>query len=530
MVICQVAVPLLVREILRILEDRPNEKVIKEGLPYSLALFVALFVNAFGNHRHRHLAMKTGVIMRGALINVLYGHVLRLTPQGRAGLTTGELTTLVAVDTQKLYEVTQEANMIWSLPLSVLLVTVFLITIMGAVTLIGILILLMFVPLASFVTNKMLQVRQERVKVTEKRIEIASNMLQGMKTVKLNNYEKNYLDKATSVRNEELRLLRKELAIWAVTLVMTVTSPVLATAGTFSAYVLISEDNILTAAKTFSVLLLFTALRFPVSYAGRLLGKAAQALSALDRIEDFLKREVRNVPAIGGEEEIPKEPKATGTTANSANALTPLVVENGSFLIGGNNSDSVEAPLFASRRGGSFTVSGFDFSVNVGEVLAVCGPVGSGKSSLIYGLIEEASPLSDDSNVSVWGTVAYVPQTPFILNTTLRENILFGLPFDQGLYDRVLDACSLRSDILQLGGAGDLTEIGERGVTLSGGKYGVRLIQNIYCSVSLTLGILQDRNNVSVLLGRHTHAPMLFCLMTLFLLLTLVHPNSSSKI
>ena len=180
--ICQVAVPLLVRELLRILEDQPNEKVIIEGLPYSLGLFAALFVNAFGNHRHRHLAMKTGVIMRGALINVLYGHVLRLTPQGRAGLTTGEVTTLVAVDTQKLYEVTQEANMIWSLPLSVLLVTVFLVAIMGPVTLIGIFILLLFVPMASFVTNKMLRVRQERVKVTEKRIEIASNMLQGMKT------------------------------------------------------------------------------------------------------------------------------------------------------------------------------------------------------------------------------------------------------------------------------------------------------------------------------------------------------------
>eukprot|EP00977_Amphora_coffeiformis_P023284 scaffold12881_cov177-Amphora_coffeaeformis.AAC.3 len=468
-VICQVAVPLLVREVLRILEDRPNEKVIKEGLPYSLALFAALFVNAFGNHRHRHLAMKTGVILRGALINVLYGHVLRLTPQGRAGLTTGEVTTLVAVDTQKLYEVTQEANMIWSLPLSVLLVTVFLMAIMGPVTLIGIFILLLFVPMASFVTNKMLQVRQERVKVTDKRIEIASNMLQGMKTAKLNNYEKNYLDKATAVRNEELRLLRKELAIWAVTLVMTVISPVLATAGTFSAYVLISEDNILTAAKTFSVLLLFTALRFPVSYAGRLLGKAAQALSALDRIEEFLKREVRNVPAITGEQEIAKEQKAAEKTT-CANAQTPLVVENASFLIGSDNMDPVEAPLSSSRRGGSFTVSGFDFSVNIGEVLAVCGPVGSGKSSLIYGLIQEASPVSEETKVSTWGTVAYVPQTPFILNTTVRENILFGLPFDQGLYDRVLDACSLRSDILQLGESGDLTEIGERGVTLSGGQ------------------------------------------------------------
>ena len=461
-VFCQVAVPLLVRELLRLLEDYPNERVLNDGLPYALALFGALFVNAFGNHRHRHLAMKTGVIMRGALVNVLYGHVLRLTPQGRAGLTTGEVTTLVAVDTQKLYEVTQEANMIWSLPLSVILVTAFLIAIMGPVTLIGILILLLFVPLASFVTNKMLHVRQERVKVTDQRIEIASNMLQGIKTAKLNNYEKNYLEKVSAVRNEELRLLRKELAIWAVTLVMTVVSPVLATAGTFAAYVMIDEDNILTAAKSFSVLLLFTALRFPVSYAGRLLGKAAQALSALDRIESFLQREVRHVPAItGGNVKTQDNEVATNEI--------PLVVKNASFRVG--SDEPSEAPISESRRGGSFTVSGFDFTVKRGEVLAVCGPVGSGKSSLILGLINEAVPVSNETMVSSKGRVAYVPQTPFVLNTTLRENILFGLPFNEKLYNRVLDACSLRSDIAQLGAAGDLTEIGERGVTLSGGMF-----------------------------------------------------------
>lgn len=490
-VFCQVAVPLLVRELLKLLEDRPNERVLEDGLPYAMGLFGALFVNAFGNHRHRHLAMKTGVIMRGALVNVLYTHVLHLTPEGRTGLTSGEVTTLVAVDTQKLYEVTQEANMIWSLPLSVILVTIFLLAIMGPVTLIGILILLLFVPLASFVTNKMLQVRQQRVEVTDRRIEIASNMLQGMKTAKLNNYEKNYLDKVSSVRNEELILLRKELAVWALTLVMTVVSPVVATAGTFAAYVMISEDNILTAAKSFSVLLLFTALRFPVSYAGRLLGKAAQALSALDRIENFLGRTVRQPAHIAG------TIKQEHTEQSMATHEVPLVVEKATFRVGSDEPN--EAPISDSRRGGSFIVSGFDFSVKRGEVLAVCGPVGSGKSSLIQGLIDEAIPVSNETNVSTSGRVAYVPQTPFVLNTTLRENILFGLPFEQALYDRVLDACSLRSDIKQLGAAGDLTEIGERGVTLSGGSlvcyYGYCCV-SFPCLMNFVCPCLQVRSNV----------------------------------
>lgn len=196
------------------------------------------------------------------------------------------------------------------------------------------------------------------------------------------------------------------------------------------------------------------------------MGKAAQALSALDRIEDFLDRDIRNVPAITGEGQLNQTEEA-----NCASESVPLIVERASFRIG--SDDPAEASISSSRRGGSFTVSEFDFSVKRGEVVAVCGPVGSGKSSMVNGLIGEASSVSTETNVSTWGTVAYVPQTPFILNTTVRENILFGSSFDQNLYDRVLDACSLRSDILQLGEAGDLTEIGERGVTLSGGMFGV---------------------------------------------------------
>ena len=93
--------PLLVRQLLRVLEENPKSKVINEGLPYALGIFFCLVLNAFANHRHRHLAMKTGIILRSCLVGVIYERVLRLQPRGRQGLTSGEVTTLVAIDTQK---------------------------------------------------------------------------------------------------------------------------------------------------------------------------------------------------------------------------------------------------------------------------------------------------------------------------------------------------------------------------------------------------------------------------------------------
>jgi hypothetical protein len=179
-VACQVALPLLVRELLQVLEENPKQQVISEGLPYALALFFTSVLNAFGNHRHRHLAMKSGIVMRAALINVLYQHVLQLTPKGRAGLTSGEVTNLLAVDTQKLYEVAQEGHLVWSLPLTVILVTYFLVRTLGWSALVGVATLILFVPIVERVTAAMMSIRSERVKYTDRRIEISTAMLQGV--------------------------------------------------------------------------------------------------------------------------------------------------------------------------------------------------------------------------------------------------------------------------------------------------------------------------------------------------------------
>lgn len=272
---------------------------------------------------------------------------------------------------------------------------------------------------------------------------------------------------------------------------MTVTSPVIATGATFATYVLIDDGNILTASDTFGVLLLFSALRFPINIAGKLIGKAAQATSALRRLALFLDRPVRHAPNVGANKE-PDEVGSQLTTTESDDTTEPgsneflLTLKNASFRIGDMVPINVD-----DRDVSGFTVSKFDFSIAKGQVLVVCGPVGAGKSTLINGILEDAEAL-DDSHVHVSGPISYVPQTPFILNMSVRDNILFGLPMNQERYDKILDACALRPDLEQLGEAGDLTEIGERGVTLSGGqKQRVSLARAAY-NTDASVFILDD--------------------------------------
>eukprot|EP00546_Thalassionema_frauenfeldii_P021263 CAMPEP_0178902844 /NCGR_PEP_ID=MMETSP0786-20121207/4830_1 /TAXON_ID=186022 /ORGANISM="Thalassionema frauenfeldii, Strain CCMP 1798" /LENGTH=907 /DNA_ID=CAMNT_0020574155 /DNA_START=729 /DNA_END=3452 /DNA_ORIENTATION=- len=159
-----------------------------------------------------------------------------------------------------------------------------------------------------------------------------------------------------------------------------------------------------------------------------------------------------------------------------------LTVSKASFRVGETTSKT-GAEKYNTEQG--FTVSNINFSISRGEVLAVCGPVGCGKSTLLNGILEEAKAL-EGTKVTKQGTVSYVPQTPFILNRTLRDNVLFGQPFEDERYQKVLYACCLDPD--ELGEAGDLTEIGERGVTLSGGqKQRVSLARAAYAESSLII-------------------------------------------
>ena len=284
---------------------------------------------------------------------------------------------------------------------------------------------------------------------------------------KLNNYESKYRERIHQIRTDELKFLGRELTVWAMTLVLTVISPVLATSATFATYVLIDERNILTAAKTFTILLLFSALRFPINYMGRLIGRAGQALEAARRIEKFLEREIE---PTGNTETTSDKDGNERDMDRPDNSNVILSVKDMSIHRGDLHKEEDGVVDEESRDESTFTLSGVSFEVQRGEIIAIVGPVGCGKSTLVEGIIGEAT--IQNGKVSKKGeTVGYASQVPFILNSTLRENILFGRPYEKDRYEKVLEACCLRTDIDQLGPAKDLTEIGERGVTLSGGKW-----------------------------------------------------------
>ncbi|KAL7486857.1 hypothetical protein ACHAW6_012460 [Cyclotella cf. meneghiniana] len=479
-VICQCSLPLLVRKVLLHLEEHPYESFRRLGLALAFATFAVSLLQGIADERQKFLSFRTGITLRSAVVSAAHAHLLNMTPTGRAGLTSGEITNLVAVDAQKLFELAQEGHYAWSCPLAMVIVSVLLLLELGPAAIVGIGVMFLIVPIVQAIVRKMMTIRKARVTASDKRIEIISSMLQSIRFTKLNRYEERFHERVMDMRTQEVHFLRMELFYLSLTLFATVVSPVLASVLTFITYTLIDEDNILTTSLTFTSLFLFAALRFPINYAGKFMGKAAQGFQACHRFSVFFARESMRdgglLPVLDNEVVTPFQETCNTTSVSAStgkcsqhvpqqvmdvkrDALSPLINVKASFCVG----DSPET---------SFTVSNIDMTVRRSQIMCVVGPVASGKSTLVQGLIGDILPMSTSNQGTVFevnGKVSYASQVPFILNATVRDNILFGEPFDEERYKQVLVACCLEADIEQFH-SGDMTEIGERGVTLSGGQ------------------------------------------------------------
>lgn len=251
--------------------------------------------------------------------------------------------------------------------------------------------------------------------------------------------------------------------------------PFLVSLCTFAVYVSIS-DHPLTSEIAFVGIALFGLLQFPLNVFPNVITSTIEASVSLYRIENYLSAQELNPNAVT-RLDYREDPEY--------NENTPLVeIKDGEF----------------SWTGEASVLKDVNLKVKKGQLTAVVGRVGSGKSSLVSALLGETEKVKGE--VVLRGSVAYVPQQPWVMNATLRDNILFGHRWDAEFYDRVLEACSLKSDIAILSG-GDMTEIGERGINLSGGqKARVSLARAIYSRADIYL--LDDPlSAVDAHVGRH---------------------------
>ncbi|KAL7089475.1 hypothetical protein ACP275_13G188700 [Erythranthe tilingii] len=417
------------------------------GYIYAFSIFLGVVFGVLCEAQYFQNVMRVGYRLRSTLVAAVFRKSLRLTHESRKKFASGKVTNLMTTDAEALQQVCQSLHALWSAPFRIIIALVLLYQQLGVASLLGALLLVLLFPIQTFTISKMQKLTKEGLLCTDKRIGLMNEILAAMDTVKCYAWEDSFQTKVQGVRNEELSWYRKAQLLGALNTFMLNSIPVVVIVISFGVFTLLGGD--LTPAKAFTSLSLFAVLRFPLFMLPNIITQIVNANVSLKRLEELLSAEERIL--------LPNPPIEPG--------LPAITIRNGYF--------SWEAQ---SERP---TLSNINLDIPIGSLVAVVGSTGEGKTSLVSAMLGEL-PAVADATVVIRGDVAYVPQVSWIFNATVRDNILFGSPFEPAKYEKSIDVTSLQHDLDQLQG-GDLTEIGERGVNISGGqKQRVSLARAVY--------------------------------------------------
>lgn len=450
-----------------------------KGFMIAGSMFVVSVTQTACLHQYFQRAFDLGMKIKTSLTSIIYNKSLVLSNETKQESSTGDIVNLMSVDVQRLQDLVQNLQIIWSGPFQIILCLLSLHSLLGKAMWAGVGVMLIMIPLNGVIAKYQKKLQKRQMKNKDERSRLISEILNNIKSLKLYGWEHPYLGKLSHVRNEkELRNLKTMGVFGAVSVFTWNLAPFLVSCSTFSVFLLFEKNKTLLTDIVFPALALFNLLSFPLSVVPMVITNIVEAQVALSRLTKFLtSSEIQSDAVI-------KAPRANrlGDVAVS--------VKNGTFLWSKNkNDDNYKVAL-----------SQINFVSRKGNLDCIVGKVGSGKSSLIQAFLGDLYKL--DGDVRLHGKVAYVSQVPWIVNGTVKENILFGHKYDAEFYHHVLKACALTVDLSILP-KGDKTEVGEKGISLSGGqKARLSLARAVYARADVYL--LDDPlSAVDEHVGRH---------------------------
>ncbi|XP_012848692.1 PREDICTED: ABC transporter C family member 3 isoform X1 [Erythranthe guttata] len=426
-----------------------------EGYVLVSVFFVAKLFECLAQRHWFFKVQQAGYRARAALVAKIYNKGLTLSGQSRQGQTTGEIINFMSVDAERIGDFGWYIHDPWMVILQVALALAILYRDLGFAAIAAfaatILVMLANVPL-----GKLQERFQDKLmKSKDKRMKATSEVLRNMRILKLQAWELKFLSKILEFRNVETGWLRKYLYTSAITTFVFWGAPTFVSVVTFGACMIMGIP--LESGKILSALATFRILQEPIYNLPDTISMIVQTKVSLDRIASFL----------------------------SLDDLPPDVVEKLPASGSGAAVEAVDGIFSWDLVSPSPTLKNINFRVTRGMRVAICGTVGSGKSSLLSCILGEMPKVSGVIRLS--GTKAYVAQTPWVQSGKIEENILFGKEMDRQRYNRVLEACSLNKD-LEILSFGDQTVIGERGINLSGGqKQRIQIARALYQDADIYL-------------------------------------------
>ncbi|GJN37334.1 hypothetical protein PR202_gb26274 [Eleusine coracana subsp. coracana] len=424
-------------------------------------LLVVAFVvaKAFECVSQRHWFFRlqqAGIRARAALVAVVYQKGLALSSRSRQSRTSGgEMINIISVDADRVGLFSWYMHDLWLVPLQVGMALFILYSTLGLASLAA-LAATVVVMLANVPPGQMQEKFQQKLMdCKDVRMKATSEILRNMRILKLQGWEMKFLSKIIDLRKTETNWLKKYLYTSTMVTFVFWGAPTFVAVVTFGACMLMGIP--LESGKVLSALATFRVLQEPIYNLPDTISMVIQTKVSLDRIASFLCLEELPTDAV---QRLP-----------SGSSDVAIEVTNGNFSWEASPEE--------------LTLKDLNFQARKGMRVAVCGTVGSGKSSLLSSILGEIPKVSGE--VKTCGTTAYVSQSAWIQSGKIQDNILFGKEMDNEKYKRVLESCSLKKD-LEILPFGDQTVIGERGINLSGGqKQRIQIARALYQEADIYL-------------------------------------------
>ncbi|KAF2086979.1 hypothetical protein K490DRAFT_43016 [Saccharata proteae CBS 121410] len=396
---------------------------------------------------------------------------------GESQVTSGAIINLMAVDSFKVAEISAYLHFLWAnTPVQVVVSVVLLYRLLGLSSIAGIGMMILLLPVNMLISKRFASIQKQILAATDARIHTTNEILTNIRIIKYFAWEQRFMKQVEEKRSAELTFLRRRYQWWAAAATVWSGAPVIITFLSFLVYTVVEKRDLVPSV-AFTALSLFQLLRIPLDQLADMVAHVQESKVSVDRIEEYL-----------NEPETDKYKQLRNEEADD-NGEPLIGFENGTFSWGASeideNGDADE----------SFKMMDLSLRFQVGQLNVIVGPTGCGKTSLLMALLGEMTlvngkvflpggrcreDLEHDAETGLTESVAYCAQQAWLMNGTIKENIIFASPYDPQRYKDVLVACSLQRDLEILDG-GDQTLVGEKGVTLSGGqKQRISLARALY--------------------------------------------------
>ncbi|KAF9219896.1 P-loop containing nucleoside triphosphate hydrolase protein [Gyrodon lividus] len=521
------ASPYFLRHILESI-DNPSPEGRSQAYIYAFLAFFCALVKAVADAQHLWYGRRAATRLRVVFMAAIYDKALkrqdysgvvdqakakviadeksgppasetRNSDDPKAGADVGKIVNLMAVDANKVSMMVSGAHVIYGSPLEIIIASTFLYNLLGLSAFAGFVVLLAAWPLNSYVARRNIRIQKGVSASRDKRMAVLSELINAVKFIKFFAWEERWIGRVMDARNVELKWVTKARINSVIFSAIWISAPIMVSLISFFVYVY--QGNKLTVSVAFTAISLFAMIRQPLNIIPSWIIQVLQAGVALKRIETFL-----------NEGEVTKQVSSIKNSAVSTDAIQEhegLAIKNGSFkwnIVSENKAAYSTAAQYCKSGSVSQgdvlddrTIGLRDISVRFpeGKLSLITGPTASGKTALLLALLGEMTITSgklimskDTFKVDKDGnthSISYVAQSPWLRQQSIKENIIFGYPYDEVRYNAVIECCMLRPD-LNILEDGDATEVGARGVSLSGGqKARVALARAVYARTKYVL-------------------------------------------